>query len=131
MFILMEVLTALSITVVIGILFTTLFERYTSVFHLPLFFFVVFLGSWAGGFWVIPLDVAVWMVYWIPFFVGGVAFAAVVATVSMIPFFRTSVDNALRDCQEQTAKPGAIEGFLWILSAVLVVPIVLQHIDMT
>lgn len=127
--VIVKIITALSIALLVGTLFSRLFEKHTSVVRLPLFFLTVFLGSWAGGLWVIPFEEAAWTVYWIPSFAGGMVIAAVVASVSTIPFLRASVDEALTDSTERTRTVTTIEGFLWILSILLTVPIVLHHVN--
>ena len=125
---LLQALTALPITLLIGTLLTRLFETRTSVVRLPLFFLAVFLGAWVGGFWVIPLKDALWAVYWIPFFAAGLLVGGLVIAISMIPAFRESAAEAAKDSTERTRTFTKVEGLLWILNGFLVVSIVFHHI---
>ena len=125
---LLQALTALPITLLIGTLLMRLFETRTSVVRLPLFFLAVFLGAWVGGFWVIPLKDALWAVYWIPFFAAGLLVGGLVIAISMIPAFRESAAEAAKDSTERTRTFTKVEGLLWILNVFLVVSIVFHHI---
>lgn len=125
---LLQALTALPITLLIGTLLTRLFETRTSVVRLPLFFLAVFLGAWVGGFWVISLKDALWAVYWIPFFAAGLLVGGLVIAISMIPAFRESAAEAAKDSTERTRTFTKVEGLLWILNGFLVVSIVFHHI---
>lgn len=124
MTILLQTLTALPISILIGTLFTRLFESRTSVVRLPLFFLAVFLGAWIGGFWVIPMEDALWAVYWIPFFAAGLLVGSFVIAISMTSVFRESAAEAAKDSTERTRKFTKVEGLLWILNVFLVVSIV-------
>lgn len=128
MTILLQALTALPISILIGTLFTRLFESRTSVVRLPLFFLAVFLGAWVGGFWVIPLKDALWAVYWIPFFAAGLLVGGFVIAMSTVPVFRESATEAAKDSTERTRRFTKVEGLLWLLNVFLVVSIVFHHI---
>jgi hypothetical protein len=125
--ILIYVLVALPIALLVGALVAKVFDRHTSVVRLPLFFLAIFLGAWSGGLRTLPFQEWAWAVYWVPFLAGGMLIAMVVILVSMMPYFRKSADESTKPRTERTTNMTLMEGFLWTLSTLLAVPILLHH----
>lgn len=127
---LVQVLTALPITLLVGSLVARVFEARTSVVRLPLplFSLAIFMGAWSGGLLTIPLQEMVWAVYWVSFFAGGMLIAMFVIMVSLIPGFRKSAEESVKPGTEQTRGMTLMDVFLSALSVLLAVLIVLYHI---
>ena len=95
-----------------------------------MFFFLLFLASWAGGVWLFPVGPPLWGVYWLPFVAVGAIFALLLAALTSPRPRRTTVE--LVSPEEERKEDEAIEtavGFsFWILVLVLIAAIVSRYV---
>jgi MFS family permease len=81
------------------------------------FFFVVFLGAWAGGIWIAPIGPSILGVYWLSFFSVGLVFALVLEAVAA--FSVRPSESQRNDVQVEKKEEREIESilgvFFWIL----------------
>lgn len=96
--------------------------------NFPLFFAVVFLGSWAGGIWFSPLGPPWGGVYWLPFLIVGLVFALLLAAV-VSPFPQDTTVQLLGPGEKSPEKRKlmVLGVYFWLLIFALVVLIVTRY----
>lgn len=98
--------------------------------NLVVFFFVLFLASWAGGLWLAPFGPALWGTFWLPFFLAGLL-VLLVLVASVPPAGQEStvelVDKKERAAEKKAAAT-ALGVFFWVLIVLLIVAIVVRYL---
>lgn len=79
---LIEMGTALLITVLIGSIAAWMLIRTGGGFDVPSLFILIFLCAWAGGVWLRPFGPTLIGVFWMPFMLAGLTIAAIVLFVA-------------------------------------------------
>jgi hypothetical protein len=94
-------------------------------------FLALFLATWAGGIWIMPIGRPLGGVYWLPFLMAGIVFALLLAAV--VPPEKTEestiqlVTEEEKKTREKTVRRTA--GLLfWLFAAVLILTIVLRYL---
>ncbi|TVS19907.1 MAG: hypothetical protein EA424_06640, partial [Planctomycetaceae bacterium] len=78
-------------------------------------FFILFLGTWAGGLWITPFG-SPWLgVYWLPFVVAGIFVALLVAATDQSSRRSDESEEADPDRVEHAALATAFGLLFWIL----------------
>lgn len=114
--------TALVVAILLAAVFSLFLDRRGPWGGVVWFFLLIFLAAWAAGTWVTPVG-PVWMgVSWVPFFIGALAVALLLAALSE-PRPRTAAAEARTDVEAEEAQ--AVGFFFWLLILLLVVLIVL------
>ena len=94
-----------------------------------LFFFVIFLASWAGGVWLDPFGPFLWGHQWLPFLLAGIIFAVLLAAV--VPRESPESTVELVDAKERQAERKAaltsLGIFFWVLIAFLIVAVIARY----
>jgi hypothetical protein len=86
-------------------------------------FFILFLGTWAGGLWIMPFG-SPWLgVYWMPFLVAGVFIALVVAATDQSSWRSKEREDTRSDRVERAALATAFGLLFWILIMALLLAI--------
>jgi hypothetical protein len=67
----LEFVFALTIAFILTILFALIIPREGRRRGLFWFFWVIFLGTWAGGIWIRPVGPSLWGIKWLPFLLAG------------------------------------------------------------
>jgi NADH:ubiquinone oxidoreductase subunit 6 (subunit J) len=87
-------------------------------------FFILFLGTWAGGLWITPFG-SPWLgVYWMPFVVAGVFVALLVAATDQSSRRSYERKETEPDHVEHAALATAFGLLFWILIMALAIAIV-------
>ena len=87
-------------------------------------FFILFLGTWAGGLWITPFG-SPWLgVYWMPFVVAGLFVALLVAATDQSSRRSYERKEAEPDHVEHAALATAFGLLFWILIMALAIAIV-------
>lgn len=92
-----------------------------------IFFLIVFLGTWVGGVWMVPIGPTIWNVYWMPFFFAGLIFALLLAAALPMGSFRFRSYNKKQLEKEKVAK-AVLRSFFWVLIISLIVGIFIHYI---
>ncbi|GJL48958.1 MAG: hypothetical protein NPIRA01_01850 [Nitrospirales bacterium] len=123
-----DILIALSITLILTVFFSLVLGRRGPWASFPLFFLVLFLLTWAGGAWVMPIGPTIGGAYWMPFFIVGLIFAILlIAAAPPPPALRTRPNTSMTDDQEIGAIV-VVETFFWIMVIGLITIIALRYI---
>ena len=77
---LIHFILALCISVLLTGFFTVIVRR-TTTLPLFIFFLIVFLGTWVGGIWIMPLGPTIGGVFWLPFFFTGLILSLLLLAV--------------------------------------------------
>jgi hypothetical protein len=86
-------------------------------------FFILFLGTWAGGLWMMKFG-SPWLgVYWVPFLVAGLLVALVVAATDRSSWRINERKHAESDRVEHAALAATFGLLSWILIMALVLAI--------
>jgi NADH:ubiquinone oxidoreductase subunit 6 (subunit J) len=86
-------------------------------------FFILFLGTWAGGLWITPFG-SPWLgVYWMPFLVAGLFVALLVAATDQSSRRSYERKKTESDHVEHAALATAFGLLFWILIMALVIAI--------
>jgi NADH:ubiquinone oxidoreductase subunit 6 (subunit J) len=86
-------------------------------------FFILFLGTWAGGLWLTPFG-SPWLgVYWMPFLVAGLFVALLVAATDQSSRRSYERKKTESDHVEHAALATAFGLLFWILIMALVIAI--------
>lgn len=86
-------------------------------------FFILFLGTWAGGLWITPFG-SPWLgVYWMPFLVAGIFIALVVATTDQSSWRSKERKQTESDRVEHAALATSFGLLFWILIMALALAI--------
>jgi hypothetical protein len=86
-------------------------------------FFILFLGTWAGGLWITPFG-SPWLgVYWMPFVVAGLFVALLVAATDQSSRRSYERKKTEPDHVEHAALATAFGLLFWILIMALVIAI--------
>lgn len=87
-------------------------------------FFILFLGTWAGGLWITPFG-SPWLgVYWMPFLVAGLFVALLVAATDQSSRRSYERKETEPDHVEHAALATAFGLLFWILIMALAIAIV-------
>jgi NADH:ubiquinone oxidoreductase subunit 6 (subunit J) len=87
-------------------------------------FFILFLGTWAGGLWITPFG-SPWLgVYWMPFLVAGLFVALLVAATDQSSSRSYEGKETESDHVEHAALATAFGLLFWILIMALAIAIV-------
>lgn len=87
-------------------------------------FFILFLGTWAGGLWITPFG-SPWLgVYWMPFVVAGLFVALLVAATDQSSRRSYERKETEADHVEHAALATAFGLLFWILIMALAIAIV-------
>ncbi len=86
-------------------------------------FFILFLGTWAGGLWIAPFGSAWLGVYWMPFVVAGLFVALLMAVTDQSSRRRYERDETDPDHVEHAALVTAFGMLFWILVMALALAI--------
>jgi hypothetical protein len=120
---------ALGIAFFLTILFVALGRCVRSWHRILVFFAIVFLGSWAGGAWFIPVGSRTVGVYWIAFFVGGLVFALIQGALAARPARRASCERpAQSEPKVERELRDVFNVFLFLLLLLFIAAIVLGYI---
>ena len=97
---------------------------------LVLFFFVIFLASWAGGVWLHPFGPLLWGHQWLPFLLVGIIFAVLLAAAAPRETSESTVE--LVDPQERRAERKvtltSLGVFFWVLIGALIVAVFARYV---
>jgi hypothetical protein len=132
-----EMLLALTLSIVLSIALTKLFYRKGPGPLSGFLFFIImlFLFIWAGGVWLAPIGTPAWGVYWAGFVVIGFFAALLIAALS--PDSRDELDSAVSDLREadlqgpDVKRTVIIAGFsliFWVIVALLLVAIISHYV---
>jgi hypothetical protein len=109
---------ALVITLIVTLLISIFSRRPLS--GLWVFFFIVFLATWAGQLWITPFGPVLWGVAWVPLLIITVFFWLFI--LALLPPLPPSQANPPVD---EVAGSSAVMGlFLWIILIILVLSII-------
>lgn len=96
----------------------------TTAMGVLLLFFILFLGTWAGGLWITPFG-PVWLgVYWMPFVVAGFFVALLVALTDRSSWRIHERNGTKSDRVERAALVTAFGFLFWILIMALTIAII-------
>lgn len=98
--------------------------------NLVVFFFVLFLASWAGGLWLAPFGPVLWGATWLPFFLAGLLVLLIL--MAALPTSGRESTVELVDKRERAAElraaVTALGVFFWVLIVLLIVGIVVRYL---
>ncbi len=122
-----------SLALVISLLITALFAivlRRSGGWPFLLLFFLILLGTWAGGIWITPSGPILWTVYWVPYLIAGLVFALLLTLVILPQNYRISIRKTKRlvDMNEDNEVEMVLGAFFWILILVLIVSIFTHYL---
>lgn len=130
----LEFVFALTIAFVLTLLFALIMQRggrRTGFFWL---FWVIFLGTWAGGIWIRPVGPSLWGIKWLPFLLAGLLLALLLAghVPTRPPQNRRETLNMLeRIAQEEKLDKityVSVNLFFWVMVVVFITVIITRYV---
>jgi hypothetical protein len=125
--ILLNVLFALIVTLSLSLIFVGIFRNRGPWANLLIFFAILFLATWAGGLWILPFGPMLFGVHWLPFLLAGLIFALVLTAATPIRRPR-SRSEAIEQARAEESAGTAMNTFLWVLLAALIVLVLLGYL---
>lgn len=119
-------LFALFIALLITLFFALMFRRRHPC-PIFIFFLIVFLGTWAGGVWIMPMGPTFWNVYWLPFFFSGLIFSLLFAVTISSRSDRLK-QNKKKPIKEEGVAKAALGSFFWALILTLILGIIMHYL---
>ncbi len=119
-----EFLAAFVIAALVVALFALVFRRTGPWAGLGWFFLVVFLGAWAVGVWATPVGPAAVGIVWLPFAIGALVLALLIAALSPPDRQAVPPSNPGRGPGEGFQATLALGAFFWIFVVLLIALIV-------
>jgi hypothetical protein len=133
-----HVLSALSIGIIVSIVFALGIRRRLHWSNVWIFFIVTFLGAWAGGVWIgvwiPPFGPTILNIHWLPFLLAGVVMGLLLLVASVRTRSPRDHTKEKEGSKEEIEFSGAkLSGlFIWtllvILSVGLIVVIVVGYV---
>jgi len=123
-------LFAMFFSLLVILVFSTLFRTKGPWNNLGLFFVVVFLATWAGGIWVYPVGPFLWGVSWLPFLLVGILVAFLLVAAAVVPPRRESTVELIDQEKEEAKAKFVFAGvtlFFATVVAVLIVAIMIRY----
>ncbi|MBN2009960.1 hypothetical protein JW960_11510 [candidate division KSB1 bacterium] len=132
----------LLIALFVAILFSFVFmlgirwERKGNVGIVPpaaYIFIIIFIFTWAGGIWLVPMGPRAWNIYWLPFFMVGLVVTLMLMTI--LPQNRENSSSTIELVNKEKEKRVEMETvktlsiFFWILLLVLGVTIGIHYLS--
>lgn len=90
-------------------------------------FVILFLITWAIGTWARPLGPAIWGVYWLPFLIGGVLIALLLAAV-VPPGKPRTRREAIEKAEMQTGAEAVLGAFFWVLIVAVAIAVIARYV---
>lgn len=124
-----EFLFALVISFLITALFAVILRR-RGAWPFLLLFFIILLGTWAGGIWIIPSGPTLWNISWLPFLIAGLVFALLLTLIMLPKNYRITVMKPRRlvEMKEDNQIELILGSFFWLLVLILIVSIFIRYI---
>ncbi len=114
-------LFALIVATLITSIFVFIFRR-TGPWSVFIFFLLVFLGTWAGGIWLMPMGTTIWNIYWLPFLIAGIIFALLISLVETPKRYRVRFIKSKKVIEGEEED---IVSVLWSLFGLLIIFLIL------
>ena len=89
-------------------------------------FVILFLITWAVGSWARPFGPAIWGVYWVPFLIGGILIALLLAAV-VPPGKPRNRREAIEKAEMQTGAEAVLGAFFWVMVVVVAVAVIARY----
>lgn len=123
-----DLVFALAIALLLTAVFSVGFRQRQPWHNIWIFFFVIFLATWAGGVWMIPLAAPPWGANGLAFLFGGLM-AALLLT-ALVPAGRSPLSLEAASQQADTEATIAIVWGLsvWLLILILVAAIAVGYV---
>lgn len=130
---LIDIIVTAFFTLIMMIIFISIFRKYQPWPNYLLFFLVLFLGTWAGGVWLTPVGPTVWNIFWLPFLITAIILmlfmSAIVSGIKLHKFDESVLIEEDDDESDESSKKQIISGlFLWLVIGILVVSIFLHYV---
>ena len=112
--ILAEFLLSLFVALMLSMVFFVGFARANWKAGLAFYFLILFLATWAGGIWIVPVGPSLGGLFWMPFVAAGLMFALLLTAV----LSRAPRQDPTEDPAAPPAKPevmAATDAFFWLL----------------
>ncbi len=124
---LFELLFALLVALVLGGVLFVVLQRRPVGGPLPALMVILFLATWAGGLWLTPVGPPLWGVHVLSFVLVGMLVALLLTAVSPPRQPRTR-GEALRQAEARRDALRTLDGFFWVLVAVLLLGIAIRYL---
>jgi hypothetical protein len=126
---LIDFLFAAVFAILLTLIFTTLFRRKGPWSRGLVFFLVVFLAAWAGGVWLLPFGPTLFGVSWLPFLIGGL-FVALILAAALPPQMPEQPSEKRIELEKQgnTIDQKRFDAFFFILVGALLVAVILGYV---
>jgi hypothetical protein len=124
-----EFLFALVISLLITAIFAIILRR-RGAWPFLLLFFIILLGTWAGGIWITPSGPTLLNVYWLPFLIAGLVFALLLTLVILPQKYRIKIMQPRRlvEMKEENQIELVLGSIFWVLILILIVSIFIRYI---
>lgn len=123
----MEFVFAFVIALALSLIFVYGFRRRGPWTNFYIFFLIIFLATWAGGLWIMPIGPSISGIFWLPFLLVGAIFALLLAAASPPPK-QPSIELKTREQVKKEKKiETAISVFMWVLIVVLLAAIIVGY----
>ncbi|MFP4458707.1 MAG: hypothetical protein ACLFSQ_03840 [Candidatus Zixiibacteriota bacterium] len=124
----LELILALIIALLMTAIFGIGIRRHRGASIIAIFFFIIFLGTWAVGLWARPFGPTVGQVSWLPFLVAGFFFALILTAIIPPSRFKTRTVFLEKQAEEDVNVILTFDFFFWIVLILLIAAIVIAYI---
>ncbi|ACK72767.1 hypothetical protein PCC7424_4403 [Gloeothece citriformis PCC 7424] len=124
---LIDIFFAFTIATVLTLIFSVGLRRTGPWDNVIIFFIVLFLSTWAGGLWIIPLATPLWGGNWLIFLYTGLIIALLLAVTTPKPSSTTEIKTQ-RNFKAQKKTTSALKVFFWVWIILLVMAITISYL---